>query len=79
MVPESIESLILKSNILFLGKPDEGLDSISKAEELLNSLTKNTNSNPTRIKLLSLTSKSWCYYYKGNYDKALDLALKSRL
>ncbi len=76
MVSESIEALILKTSILFLGKAGESLEIITKIEELLKNLSKLTNFNISRLNFLSLTAKSWCYLYLGDYNTALELALK---
>ncbi|MHA2051772.1 MAG: tetratricopeptide repeat protein [Promethearchaeota archaeon] len=76
MVPESIEALILKAQMVYLGKPDESLDLVSQAEEILNSLTKGTNFNLPKLKTFILIQKSWANYYKGDLTTALELALK---
>ncbi|MHA2400961.1 MAG: tetratricopeptide repeat protein, partial [Promethearchaeota archaeon] len=75
LVPESIEALFLKAVMVYLGKRDEALDLISKAEELFNTLSNGSPANIAKLKLLLTYMKSRIYLLKINYNIALDLAL----
>jgi tetratricopeptide (TPR) repeat protein len=76
MISESVQALILKTNVVFLGEIDDALNSILKAEELLNSRIKNKTDNPLKIKGSLLHMKSWIFFYKGDVNAALKSALK---
>lgn len=76
MIPESVEALLLKSYISILGDPDEAFDLITKAEALLDSLTEETFINLAGFNLSILTAKSGSYLYKGDFNTALESALK---
>ncbi|MFX0166736.1 MAG: tetratricopeptide repeat protein [Promethearchaeota archaeon] len=77
LVPESIEALFLKAVIAYLGKHDEALDLISKAEELFNTLSNGSPANNAKLKFLLTYLKSRIYLFKINYNIALDLALEA--
>jgi len=72
---EKFESLIFKSNILFLGNHDQALDFALEAEDLINSLEKEESREPIREKTAVLFIKAWTYYMRGDYNKALESAL----
>jgi tetratricopeptide (TPR) repeat protein len=77
LVPETIEALFLKTVMVFLGKPDEALDLISKAEELFDSLSNGSPANIAKLKLLLTYIKSRIYLSKNRINIALDLALEA--
>ncbi|MFX0001344.1 MAG: tetratricopeptide repeat protein [Candidatus Hermodarchaeota archaeon] len=77
LVPESIEALFLMAVMVYLGKPDEAIDLISKAEELFNSLSNGSPANITKLKFLLTYIKSRIYLQKNNINTALDLALEA--
>ncbi|MFX0029317.1 MAG: tetratricopeptide repeat protein [Candidatus Hermodarchaeota archaeon] len=76
LVLEIIEALILKSQIAFLGKLDEALDLILKAEKLFNSLREEPSTDTTKLKIMLNYMKSWIYIFKSDFNIALDLALE---
>jgi tetratricopeptide (TPR) repeat protein len=78
MIPGTIESLILQSNIMFLGKFDEALDLLLKAENLFNSLNQESPSNLLKLKAMILGRKSWVYWFKNEIDDALELTVKCK-
>ncbi len=78
-VSESISALIFKSFVIFLGKIEEGLDFVLEAEKLLNSLTDKSSILISMQKGQLLHNKSWSYFYNGDLNKALEIALQALL
>lgn len=77
-VTESISALIFKSYVIQLGKIEEGLDFILEAEKLINSLPDKSSRFLLNLKWELLQNKSWAYFFKGDYNKALELAQQSQ-
>ncbi|MFW9822316.1 MAG: tetratricopeptide repeat protein [Candidatus Thorarchaeota archaeon] len=75
IIPESVESLLIKTN--FLKHPDEGLELLSKAEESLSSIPKEQKNIPYKLEIDVLSKKALCYFVKGKLTMALEMALKS--
>ncbi|MHA1985967.1 MAG: tetratricopeptide repeat protein [Promethearchaeota archaeon] len=73
----AIEALLLKSTMVLLGNLDKALDIILEAENLIDSLEKKTSSEYPRERATNLFWKSYVYYYKTDYTKALESALLS--
>jgi tetratricopeptide (TPR) repeat protein len=71
---ESITALLLQSHIVFLGHFDEALDFALKGEDLLNSLESESSSDLSGKKATLLHMKTWIYYFKGDYNLALEQA-----
>ena len=76
MVPESIEALNLKVQVVYLGKPEKANNYILEAEKLINSLPQGTNVDLLKLTTFHLIQKSWIYFYKGDLTTALELLLK---
>jgi tetratricopeptide (TPR) repeat protein len=76
LISETIESLILQSVIMFLGKFDEAFDLLLKAEKLFKSINKESQINLLRLKSMIFQLKSWVYWFKNNIDDALDLTFQ---
>ncbi|MHA2269953.1 MAG: hypothetical protein ACXAB8_19325 [Promethearchaeota archaeon] len=74
LIPESVNALIGKANVVFLGDLDKANSYISEAEEKLNSLAKDSSTQALRINLLLI--KSWIMYYKRLYNEAAALAME---
>ncbi|MHA2391427.1 MAG: tetratricopeptide repeat protein [Promethearchaeota archaeon] len=77
MVLETIEALILKAQIAFLGKLNKALDLILEAEKLFNSLRDESSIHTTKLKIIIIYMKSWIYIYKSDFKISLDLALEA--
>jgi len=77
LVPESIEALILKAYIVFLGNPDQALNLTKEAEKLLNSLSDEVLVNITKLKLALMSTEAWVYSIKNDFNIALNLALEA--
>ncbi|MHA2039711.1 MAG: tetratricopeptide repeat protein [Promethearchaeota archaeon] len=77
LVPESIEALILKAQITHIGNPSEALDLIIKGEESLNSLENESLASITELTFNLIHTKSWIYFFKSDFDIALNLALET--
>jgi tetratricopeptide (TPR) repeat protein len=74
-VKESIDSLILKGYSFMKAEFDKALDFVLEADKLINS---NTSSNPLDISQQQaelLKVKAEVYNIRGEYDKALEIAL----
>ncbi|MFX1477114.1 MAG: tetratricopeptide repeat protein [Promethearchaeota archaeon] len=76
LVPESIEALNLKALIVHLGKLEEAFSLVLEAEKLLNSLSDEPPANITKLKLFLTYLKSWIYFFKNNFNIALDFAFE---
>ncbi len=75
-VLESIEALLLKALIYNFAKFDESLEYILQAEELLNSISLDSESTLFRLRLQILVAKAWVHFYKGESNVSIDLALE---
>ncbi|MHA1985969.1 MAG: tetratricopeptide repeat protein [Promethearchaeota archaeon] len=73
---ETIYSLILRANSLFLGQYDKALNYLFEAESILNSLSDVTPSYLARQRKNILFRKSYAYFYKGDFNKALEIAVE---
>ena len=73
-ISESFTALLLQTYVVFLGQFDEALDFALKAEELLNSLESESSLDLSGKKASLLHMKSWIYFFKGNYNLALEQA-----
>jgi len=67
---EIIESLLLKSCVGFLGKGNEALSYIKKAEKLLNTLISDESLDTSRIRAQLLLSKAITNFFVGDLGKA---------
>ncbi|MHA2283437.1 MAG: hypothetical protein ACXAC5_21565 [Promethearchaeota archaeon] len=74
MVFESIQALNIRAQMLFLGKPEKALDLILQAEESLNSLIE--DKNKSWISIFIIQTKSFIFNFKGEFERALEVALK---
>jgi tetratricopeptide (TPR) repeat protein len=70
----TIEALLLKSNITFLGDPDECLKITQEAENLIDKLEKETSSKLLRERAANLYAKAWGLNNKGDYNAAMEPA-----
>ncbi|MHA2035087.1 MAG: tetratricopeptide repeat protein [Promethearchaeota archaeon] len=77
VVPESIEALLQKAHIIYFGETDKALILILEAEKLLNSLSDESGTNISKLKLLFMATKAWIYNYKSDYNISLDVALEA--
>jgi len=77
LILESIQALLYKANILFLGEVDKAFKLISECEKRINSFTDKTSIDLLRHKGYLLLLKSWGYLFKNELDSALELANKS--
>lgn len=77
MVLESIQALLFKANIIFLGEAEKGLKLLLECERLINSLGDKSSLTILKHKGYLLLLKSWGYLFKGELDSALELAEKS--
>ncbi|MHA2129754.1 MAG: tetratricopeptide repeat protein [Promethearchaeota archaeon] len=73
---ETITSLILKANCVFLGQFDKALDYVLEAENLINSLTDISPSYLSKQRAHLLFRRAWAYNLKGNFKIALETALE---
>ncbi len=77
-IPCISEALILKAYVVFRGKLDKCLRLISEIEKIIAPLTQ--ESLPIYfqqgIKFSTLFLKFWVFYFKGEYDKLLDIAMQ---
>ncbi len=73
---ETITSLLFKANSLYLGQHDKAIKYVVEAESLLNSLSDVSPSYLTRQKKNILFRKSYAYFYKGEWDEALEAGLE---
>lgn len=73
MVSKSIDALLIKACILFLGKPKQALHHISEAERLLKSISEPVYSIQ---KADCLRIKAIACHYSTDHNKALELALQ---
>jgi tetratricopeptide (TPR) repeat protein len=76
-VSGSIEALLLKSNITFLGNIREARDITLEVEELIDSLEKETSVELIRERAVTQFIKAWVYNMSIDYNKALESALLS--
>jgi len=76
-VSGKIEALHLKSLTGWLGNYDESLDIALEAERLIESLEKETSSKLLRERADNQFFIGFAYIFKGDYNKALELALLS--
>jgi tetratricopeptide (TPR) repeat protein len=74
LVAESIEALIGKASIAFIGDFDKATTYILDAEGRMNSLADDSSRGMLRSRLLFV--KSWISFLKGNLNGAVDLAHK---
>lgn len=73
-ISESITALLLQSHIVFLGQFDEALNFALEGEKLLNSLVPESSSDLSGKRASLLHIKTWIYYFKGDYNLALEQA-----
>jgi tetratricopeptide (TPR) repeat protein len=74
LVPESIEALIGKASIAFIGNLDKATNYITDAERRLSSLANDSSSSLLRRNLLMI--KSWTLLLRFNLDGAAESALE---
>ncbi|MHA1931650.1 MAG: tetratricopeptide repeat protein [Promethearchaeota archaeon] len=74
LVTEAIEALLLRAYSVFLGKTKEADNFILEAEKLVSTLPDIPPYNYSKIVELRLIFKSWFYYFKNEYNSALDFA-----
>ncbi len=74
-ITSTIDGLLIKSYIAFLGEQDKALDLILEAEKLLNSVSGETYLNHSRQQSDFLIIKSRIYRLNDDLNKALELAL----
>lgn len=70
----TIDSLLLKARMVFLGMLEKALEHISEAENLLNSMSDKSSSEFLRLKADFLLIKSIACHYSTDHNKALELA-----
>lgn len=70
-----IRALLLKSNTVQLGNLDEALNITLEAENLMDSLEKETSLEFPRERAVNLYAKAQVYFLKEDYDRALESAL----
>ena len=75
-ISDSIDAFLIKSCVVFFGKLENGLELISKAENLLNSISDDPTLDLSRQKSDFLRIKSIIYRVTGDLNKALELALE---
>lgn len=75
-VSESIDALLIKSHIIFLGKLEKALNYIVVTEKLFNSINGETTSEFSRLQADLLFLKSIICYFKLEHSEALELALQ---
>ncbi len=75
LVPESVEALIGKAGIAFIGDLDKASAYVKDAERRLNSLADDPSTGMLRRDLL--LTKSWILLLKGNLNGAAELAQES--
>jgi tetratricopeptide (TPR) repeat protein len=77
LVRESIDSLLLQAEKVFLIQIKEAFNLILKVEKLLKSLSDESLANIISLKLNKTFLKSWIYFYKTDYSISLDLAMEA--
>ncbi len=70
----SIDALLLRTYIVFVGRFDEALGFALEGEKLLDSLESKSSSDLSGKKAGLLNMKAWIYYFKGDYNLALEQA-----
>ncbi len=75
----SINALALKSYVILLGNIEKGLDFILEAEKLINTLPNKSSMLILPLQWELMQNKSWAFFFKGNYNKALELAQQSQV
>ena len=73
-ITESIDALLIKAHIVYLGQLDEAFNFIIEAEKLFKSINSVPSSNLSRQKTEILLINSIIYHNKGELNKAIDLA-----
>ncbi|MFX1455363.1 MAG: tetratricopeptide repeat protein [Promethearchaeota archaeon] len=73
---DTIYALLFKASSLYFGESEEALEYLSEAENILNSLSDFSPSYLNRQKTNILFKKSWAYVMKGDWNEALESALK---
>ncbi|MHA1985971.1 MAG: tetratricopeptide repeat protein [Promethearchaeota archaeon] len=76
-VSGKIEALYLKSSMVWLGNYDKALEMALEAESLVDNYEKETSLELPRIRADNQIAKALAYIFKGDYNKALELALLS--
>lgn len=77
MAPETIDALLLKAFMTYLGNPNEAFECVLEAENIFASHGDKTSSKHLKLEHDILYLKSIIYNTKGNFDKALELGLES--
>ena len=75
-ISETIEALLIKAHIVYLGKLEKGFDLILEAEKLLNITVNEPTSDFLRQKVDFLRIKSIIYRIADDLNRALELALQ---
>ncbi|MHA2393024.1 MAG: tetratricopeptide repeat protein, partial [Promethearchaeota archaeon] len=75
LVPELIEALTLKSDMVYIGEIDEAFNLIMRGEKLLNSLLDESPHTITKLRFLLKYGKIGYYLFKGDIKNALDSAM----
>ncbi|MFX1499875.1 MAG: tetratricopeptide repeat protein [Promethearchaeota archaeon] len=70
----TIDSLLLKARIVFLGNFKKALEHILEAENLINSISEKSTSDFLKLKADFLLIKSITCHYNTDHNKALELA-----
>jgi tetratricopeptide (TPR) repeat protein len=73
---EMITSLLFRANSVFLGQADKALKYLLEAENLHNTLSDVSPAYLNRQKKNILFLKSWSYFYKNNFNEALESAME---
>jgi len=74
IISKTVDSLLLKARIVFLGMLEKALEHISEAEGLLNSMSDKSSSEFLKLKADFLLIKSIACHYTIDHNKALELA-----
>ncbi len=75
-ISESIDVLLLRAYIIYFGQLEEAIKLISKAEDLMNSLSSEKLIDYNRQQLDFMIIHSIIYRFKGDLNKAMELAHK---
>lgn len=72
---ESVEALIGKSNVIFMGDVNKGLTYVVEAERIVNDLIHDSSINVFKKEIIFI--KSWISLFKGKLNKAEELPQES--
>jgi tetratricopeptide (TPR) repeat protein len=74
LISEAIEALLLKVQCVLLGRNDEAFNYVLEVEKLLSTLSESPPYNYSKIVEINLLLKSWVYYFRGEFNTALNFA-----